>query len=47
MVLEWALIFQGVSVAVAVVQAVKTALEAKSLTREEVRGIAAKAEAQV
>lgn len=46
MALEWALIFQGVSAAAAIVEAVKAALEARKLTREEIHGIAAEAEAQ-
>jgi predicted ribonuclease toxin of YeeF-YezG toxin-antitoxin module len=46
MPVEWPVIFQGISAASAVVQAVKAALEARKLSREEVKAIASKAEAE-
>lgn len=46
MAVEWPVILQGISAASAVVQAVKAALEARKLSREEVKEIAAKAAAQ-
>jgi gas vesicle protein len=44
MSLEWGLVFQGLSALSAVVQAVKAGFETRKLTREELRGLAARAE---
>ena len=46
MPVEWWVVFQGISAAGAVIQAVRSALEVRKLSREEVKAIAAKAEAE-
>jgi len=46
MSLEWALVFQGISTAGAIVEAVRNALEIREITRDQLLAIASKAEAE-